>query len=112
VEADEAGPCRDSAGQKLCLFVHAALLGLDERGKLMTSPDFAHHIAAWRDDGVGEAAFIIGGADGIAPALRSRADLSLSFGKMVWPHMLARAMLCEQLYRAASILAGSPYHRV
>jgi 23S rRNA (pseudouridine1915-N3)-methyltransferase len=85
---------------------------LDERGKLMTSPDFADQLARWRDDGRGDAAFVIGGADGLAPDLRETADLKLSFGKMVWPHMLARVMLSEQLYRAASILAGSPYHRV
>ena len=56
-------------------------------------------------------AFVIGGADGIDPALRAEADMALSFGQMVWPHMLVRVMLCEQLYRAAAILAGSPYHR-
>lgn len=84
---------------------------LDERGKLMTSPEFARMLAYWRDQGCGEVGFAIGGADGIAPDLRDRADMALSFGKMVWPHMLARVMLTEQLYRAASILAGSPYHR-
>jgi 23S rRNA (pseudouridine1915-N3)-methyltransferase len=68
-------------------------------------------LARWRDDGRGDLAFVIGGADGIDPALRARADSSLSFGQMVWPHMLARVMLTEQLYRAASILAGAPYHR-
>lgn len=85
---------------------------LDERGKLMSSPDFADMLGKWRDQGCGNVAFVIGGADGIDPALRARADAALSFGKMVWPHMLARVMLSEQLYRAASILAGSPYHRV
>ena len=85
---------------------------LDERGKVLTSPDFANLLAKWRDEGRAEVAFVIGGADGIDPALRAQADYSLSFGKMVWPHMLVRAMLAEQLYRAASILAGSPYHRV
>ena len=84
---------------------------LDERGKLMTSPDFAGQLARWRDQGRAEVAFVIGGADGLDPSLRARADLSLSFGKMVWPHLLVRVMLSEQLYRAASILAGSPYHR-
>ncbi len=84
---------------------------LDERGKLMTSPDFANQLARWRDQGRTEVAFVIGGADGIDPALRARADLAVSFGKMVWPHLLVRVMLAEQLYRAASILAGSPYHR-
>ena len=90
----------------------AVICALDERGKLMSSPDFAGQLAGWRDDGRGDLAFVIGGADGIDPALRARADAKLSFGKMVWPHMLARVMLSEQLYRAASILAGAPYHRV
>ena len=84
---------------------------LDERGNLMTSPKFAQKLAGWRDDGRGDVAFVIGGADGIHPDLRARADFKLSFGQMVWPHMLARVMLSEQLYRAATILAGSPYHR-
>lgn len=90
----------------------AVICALDERGGQMTSPDFAEMLAGWRDQGRSEVAFVIGGADGIDPALRSRADAMLSFGPMVWPHMLVRAMLTEQLYRAASILAGAPYHRV
>lgn len=90
----------------------AVICALDERGKLMSSPDFAAQLGRWRDDGRGDLAFVIGGADGIDPSLRGQADAKLSFGKMVWPHMLARVMLTEQLYRAASILAGSPYHRV
>ncbi|MDR7123314.1 23S rRNA (pseudouridine(1915)-N(3))-methyltransferase RlmH [Pseudotabrizicola sp. 4114] len=89
----------------------ALLVTLDERGALVTSPEFAGMLARWRDDGRQDLAFVIGGADGIDPGLRGRADASLSFGKMVWPHMLVRVMLCEQLYRAASILAGAPYHR-
>ena len=89
----------------------ALLAVLDERGRVMTSPEFAAELARWRDAGRQDAAFVIGGADGIAPELRARAGFALSFGKMVWPHMLARAMLAEQLYRAASILSGSPYHR-
>lgn len=89
----------------------AVVVALDERGKLMTSPDFAAWLARVRDDGAQDVAFAIGGADGLWPDLRARAALSLSFGKMVWPHMLARVMLTEQLYRAATILAGSPYHR-
>ena len=90
----------------------AALVALDERGKLMTSPDFADHLARWRDGGRQDVAFVIGGADGIDPGLRAKADFSLSFGKMVWPHMLVRVMLAEQIYRAATILGGGPYHRV
>lgn len=89
----------------------ALLVTLDERGKLVSSPEFAEMLARWRDGGRQDLAFVIGGADGIAPGLRARADASISFGKMVWPHMLVRVMLTEQLYRAASILAGSPYHR-
>ncbi|AVW92657.1 23S rRNA (pseudouridine(1915)-N(3))-methyltransferase RlmH [Celeribacter baekdonensis] len=87
------------------------IVTMDERGKLLSSPDFADKLAGWRDAGRSDVAFIIGGADGIDPALRAQADFSVSLGKMVWPHMLVRAMLTEQLYRAASILAGSPYHR-
>lgn len=89
----------------------AMICTMDERGKLITSPDFAQTMGRWRDGGCSDLAFIIGGADGIDPELRARADFSLSFGKMVWPHMLVRVMLSEQLYRAASILSGSPYHR-
>ena len=90
----------------------ALLVTLDERGRVMSSPEFAADLAKWRDGGWQDVAFVIGGADGIAPSLRARADASISFGKMVWPHMLVRVMLAEQLYRAATILAGGPYHRV
>lgn len=89
----------------------ALICTLDERGKQMPSPDFANLLAGWRDQGRQDVAFVIGGADGIDPSLRARADFSLSFGAMVWPHMLVRVMLAEQLYRAASILSGAPYHR-
>ncbi|WP_420857252.1 23S rRNA (pseudouridine(1915)-N(3))-methyltransferase RlmH [Marivivens marinus] len=85
---------------------------LDERGKVQSSPQFADMLAGWRDTGRQDVAFVIGGADGIDPVFRAKADAALSFGKMVWPHMLVRVMLTEQLYRAASILAGAPYHRV
>jgi len=90
----------------------AVLVVLDERGTVESSPAFAKRLADWRDQGRGDVALVIGGADGIDPSLRAEATFSLSFGKMVWPHMLVRVMLTEQLYRAASILAGSPYHRV
>ena len=89
----------------------ALICTLDERGKVMSSPDFAAKMAGWRDAGHSDIAFVIGGADGIDADLRRNADFSLSFGAMVWPHMLVRVMLAEQLYRAASILSGSPYHR-
>ena len=89
----------------------AELVALDERGEDWTSPDLAARIAGWRDQGRPDLAFVIGGADGIDPALRDRAEARLRLGRMVWPHMLARVMLSEQLYRAATILNGSPYHR-
>ena len=89
----------------------ALLVTLDERGRVISSPDFAGLLARWRDDGRVDLAFVIGGADGIDPSLRARADASVSFGAMVWPHMLVRVMLAEQIYRAATILAGGPYHR-
>lgn len=90
----------------------ALIVAMDERGKVMTSPDFADHLARWRDGGQQDVAFVIGGADGIDPSLRARADFAISFGAMVWPHMLVRVMLAEQLYRAATILGGGPYHRL
>jgi 23S rRNA (pseudouridine1915-N3)-methyltransferase len=90
----------------------AVLVVLDERGKTLSSPEFASQLAQWRDTGRQDAAFVIGGADGIDPAFRARADLAISFGRMVWPHMLIRVMLAEQIYRATTILSGSPYHRV
>ena len=89
----------------------AVLVVLDERGQMLDSPGFATRLAGWRDAGRREVALAIGGADGHDPALLGRADLVLSFGPMVWPHMLARAMLAEQIYRATAILAGTPYHR-
>ena len=90
----------------------AMVIALDERGTLQSSPDFAVHLARIRDAAPSELVFVIGGADGLDPAVLQRAQSRLSFGKMVWPHMLVRVMLTEQLYRAASILAGGPYHRV
>ena len=90
---------------------YAYLIALDERGKTLSSPQFATHLEMVRDQGYGTCAFVIGGADGLTPELRAQAHLRLSFGPMVWPHMLARVMLSEQIYRAVSILAGSPYHR-
>ncbi len=84
---------------------------LDERGKAMSSEDFAALLGEWRDTGTREARFILGAADGHSDAERREADLLFAFGPATWPHLLARAMLMEQLYRAASILAGHPYHR-
>lgn len=84
---------------------------LDERGTALSSEDFAALLARWRDAGVREARFMIGAADGHSDAERAGADLLLAFGPATWPHLLARAMLLEQLYRATTILAGHPYHR-
>lgn len=84
---------------------------LDERGTQLSSEEFAALLGHWRDEGVREARFLIGAADGHGDTLRARADLLLGFGPMTWPHLLVRAMLAEQLWRATSILAGHPYHR-
>ena len=84
---------------------------LDERGRQMTSEEFAALLGRWRDDGVREARFLIGAADGHGEVARDKADLLIAFGAMTWPHMIARAMLVEQLWRATSIIAGHPYHR-
>ncbi|MBV9883560.1 MAG: 23S rRNA (pseudouridine(1915)-N(3))-methyltransferase RlmH [Sphingomonadaceae bacterium] len=84
---------------------------LDEKGEQLGSLELARRLERWRDDGVREARFLIGGADGFGAAEREGADLLLAFGKATWPHLLARAMLAEQLFRATSILANHPYHR-
>ncbi len=89
----------------------ANLIVLDERGKALGSRELAQKLGGWRDAGHRQTAFIIGGADGVDEALRDRADLVLSFGKLTWPHMLVRALLAEQIYRAYAILTGHPYHR-
>lgn len=90
----------------------AVTMIMDERGKVLSSIEFSSKLSGWRDTGVQDLAILIGGADGLDPSLRAEADFALSFGKMVWPHMLVRVMLSEQLYRAASILGNAPYHRV
>jgi 23S rRNA (pseudouridine1915-N3)-methyltransferase len=84
---------------------------LDETGEMLGSVAFADRLGRWRDDGVREARFMIGAANGFDDAERAEADLLLSFGRATWPHLLARAMLAEQLWRATSILANHPYHR-
>lgn len=89
----------------------AVTVVLDERGKPLSSMDFAKKLEGWRDTGRREARFLIGAADGHDEALKVGADLLLSFGPATWPHMMARAMLAEQLFRATSILANHPYHR-
>lgn len=90
----------------------ASICALDERGSIISSLQFSRYLETLRDQGISDLAFIIGGADGIDPSLRENANSQLSFGRMVWPHLLVRAMLCEQIYRSATILAGTPYHRL
>ena len=84
---------------------------LDERGKGLSARDFANRLGKWRDEGVRETVFVIGGADGLERSVLPKPDLVIAYGNTVWPHKLVRVMLAEQLYRAASILAGKPYHR-
>jgi 23S rRNA (pseudouridine1915-N3)-methyltransferase len=84
---------------------------LDERGESVPSAAFAGHLQAWRAQALPAVAFIIGGADGLAPGLRAKAKLALAFGAATWPHQLVRVMLLEQIYRAITILSGHPYHR-
>ena len=90
---------------------NSKIIVFDERGITLSSKEFAKYLSGWAADGVGYCHLVIGGADGLDKSLLEKAHLKISFGKMVWPHMLARVMLAEQLYRAATILAGSPYHR-
>jgi 23S rRNA (pseudouridine1915-N3)-methyltransferase len=89
----------------------SAVVALDQRGDNIDSAAFARHLGRWRDQQVGNTIFIIGGADGLSPDLRRKAKLSLAFGAATWPHQMVRVMLLEQIYRAATILAGHPYHR-
>ena len=89
----------------------SVLVALDRSGKVLDSEGFARRLQRWRDDSVNDVAFLIGGADGHGEALLKKAALILSFGAMTWPHLLARAMLAEQIYRAQQLLAGHPYHR-
>ncbi|KQN39347.1 50S rRNA methyltransferase [Sphingomonas sp. Leaf407] len=89
----------------------ARIVLLDEKGRDLPSMAFATQLGRWRDDGVRETRFLLGAADGFDDAARGQADLLLAFGRATWPHLMARAMLAEQLWRATSILAGHPYHR-
>ena len=110
-DGGEAGRKREAAALLKGLPASAYVAALDGGGEALTSEAFAARLASVRDRGASVMAFLIGGADGLdAPAL-ARADMALSLGPMTWPHLLARAMLAEQLWRAASILAGHPYHR-
>lgn len=101
----------DTGGKEPAPAERAVLILLDETGEALSSAALAKRLERWRDDGVREARFLIGAADGFDDAARAGADLLLSFGRATWPHLLARAMLAEQLFRATSILANHPYHR-
>ena len=89
----------------------SVLVALDERGDNIDSAAFARLLGRWRDEAAANTIFVIGGADGLSPDLRRKARLSVAFGSATWPHQMVRVMLLEQLYRAATILAGHPYHR-
>lgn len=101
----------ESGGKAPAAAENSVTVLLDEKGEQLGSAAFAGKLEAWRDGGRREARFLIGGADGFGDAERARADLLLAFGKATWPHLLARAMLAEQLFRATSLLANHPYHR-
>jgi len=90
----------------------SVLVALDERGDSIDSNSFARNLGRWRDDQIANTIFSIGGADGLSPELRRMAKLRMAFGSATWPHQMVRVMLLEQIYRAATILAGHPYHRV
>ena len=116
VEARETrgGPAqRRDEGERLLAAIPngATVMALDEAGKTMSSRDFADWIGRGMDGGMGDFCLVIGGADGLDPAVQARAAISLSLGRVTWPHLLVRGMLAEQLYRAQQILAGHPYHR-
>ena len=89
----------------------SVLVALDEHGKNVDSVAFARQLGQWRDEGIGNTIFTIGGADGLSPELQGKARLRIAFGTATWPHQMVRVLLLEQIYRAATILAGHPYHR-
>ena len=110
--ADAAARIAAEAGEIGALIPHpSVVIALDQRGKTLASEDLAKQLGRWRDDGAAAAVFLIGGPDGLSPDLRRTAGLTLAFGAATWPHQMVRVMLLEQLYRAATILAGHPYHR-
>lgn len=117
VEIDESRARRpedrkaEEAGKLLAAAGSARIVLLDENGPPLSSPQFADRVRAWRDEGSPALAFLIGGADGHGPAALAAASLTLSFGRLTWPHQIVRILLAEQLYRAATIIAGHPYHR-
>ena len=111
VEGRKPGKAAEAEAISAALDPAAHLIACDEHGEAWTSRALAQRIGAWRDDGVRRLTFVLGGADGLDATLLTRAASRLAFGPQTWPHALARVMLAEQVYRAATILAGSPYHR-
>lgn len=112
IEVQARKPGRAAEAEALAPHLaEAYVIACDEEGKALPSRAFAGELAAMRDRGVARLAFVIGGADGLDPAILKAAQARLAFGPQTWPHALARVMLAEQIYRAVSILAGSPYHR-
>lgn len=101
----------EAAAMRALIPEGAMIVALDERGDNISSSAFAARLGQWRDQGAPSCAFVIGGADGLAPDLRKRANCVWAFGAATWPHQFVRVMVYEQLYRAATILAGHPYHR-
>jgi 23S rRNA (pseudouridine1915-N3)-methyltransferase len=101
----------EAAGLAAVIPPGARTICLDERGRTLSSEDFAGKLGAWRDGGASVCALVIGGPDGLDPAFRDAADLTLAFGAMTWPHQIVRALAAEQLFRALTILSGHPYHR-
>lgn len=103
---------RREAGLLLAAVPEGAIrVALDEKGRDLTSREFATKLGHWRDEGMRDVAFLIGGADGLDQGLIDKCDLRLCLGKQTWPHMLVRGLIAEQIYRAQCILAGHPYHR-
>lgn len=101
----------EAAGIAGAIPERSVLVTLDERGQNVDSAAFAGHLGRWRDESVANTVFVIGGADGLSPELQRKAKLRVAFGAATWPHQIVRVLLLEQLYRAATILAGHPYHR-
>jgi len=112
VELESKKPGKAAEGDLLLQHLEDAhVIACDEHGKAHPSRAFAARVARLRDDGVRQLVLVIGGADGLSPEVLARADETLAFGVQTWPHALVRAMLAEQVYRAVTILSGSPYHR-
>ncbi len=116
IECDESRARRpedrkDEEAKAILAQCAGRLILFDERGKTLSSPDFAALLGQWRDENAEATTLVIGGADGLSASLRAKADRVLSFGAMTLPHQLVRVLAAEQLYRACTILSGHPYHR-